>query len=98
MRISDAVGVFRLEPFQTNECRKSTPGDVHPAKGAKGLPLFDARAGVTLPADFEVSPWGANVADEHCNSVIFNAPSPPGSDAGAVGAPRTFGIDLCQGF
>lgn len=76
----------------------NTGADLHPAKEQKGFPLFNARVGVTLPADFEVSLWGANVTDQHYNIVIFNAPSQSGSFVGSVGAPRTFGIDLRKRF
>lgn len=80
------------------QSKVNTGADLNPAKEQKGFPLVNARLGLKMPADFEVSFWGANVTDQHYNIVIFNAPSQSGSFVGSVGTPRAFGIDLRKRF
>nr|VFJ48056.1 MAG: iron complex outermembrane recepter protein [Candidatus Kentron sp. FW] len=64
--------------------------------------LYNAR--LTLEkGDFQVSFWGKNLADERYYVEYFDAdsvlnPAVPFSDGGALGQPRSFGVDIRYDF
>ncbi|WP_084197458.1 TonB-dependent receptor [Solimonas soli] len=76
----------------------NTGVDLDPNKRQGGYTLLNARAGLQLPAAFEVSLWGANLTDKHYNLIIFDSPAQSGSYNGYVGQPRACGIEVRKRF
>jgi outer membrane receptor protein involved in Fe transport len=76
----------------------NTGADLNPAKVQEGYTVVNARLGVHLPFDFQVSLWGANLTDEAYHLVIFNAPAQTGSFNGSISYPRTYGLEVRKHF
>ncbi|WP_084615720.1 TonB-dependent receptor [Solimonas flava] len=70
--------------------------DEHKRQG--GYTLLNARLGLHLPAEFEVSLWGANLTDKHYNLIIFDSPAQSGSYNGYIGQPRSYGLEVRKRF
>jgi len=76
----------------------NTGANLDPFKTQDAYTLVNARIGVRLANEVEVSLWSNNLLDKYYNMVIFDGVAQAGSYNGYPGLPRTFGIDLRKRF
>ena len=91
----DSTGRIQVDGRYSDDTFKDALND--PLIATNAYWVWNARASVALPNDWEIAVWGRNLADEeYVTQGVNNLPL--GFGFRVYGAPRTFGLTVSKAF